>query len=268
MKHNLISKRKSYLILITAIFFLTLALYTTSCSKKEPPVPPPKQSKEEPDEPMGKIKGLIIKGLTAIFGEKGFKLVLDKDTIEKLNIIINNLKEKKQLDNISASMLTKKCFDKKKGYLMNFTEDKRIAVVLYYNFKNFDDANKIFSLVTNPKTILSGPIFYFDFNVSNKLSKNQMENLDKLNKLLTENKENIEAIITMGHTCDIGEDEYNLALSIKRAQFLTDKFCQMKINMIAIGFGEYFPAMPNINDENRAQNRRVEIIIVPKVDQK
>jgi len=253
--------KKRYLIFISIVFFSILALSTTFCSKE--PTPSPKKPPETEPQ-MGKIGKIIYDYLKSTFVGLGDKYPLDKDTIEKIEVIIKNILEKKQLEIIPTDMLTKSNCVEKKGYIMNFTEDKKIAVVLYNDFIKLEDANKIFSFISNPKKFLQGPNFYFEFNVSNRLKGNQMQNFKNLIEYLTENKEKIEAVITMGHTCDLGEDDYNLKLSIKRAQFLIDKLCHTKINLIAVGFSEYFPAVPNTSNENRAQNRRVEIVIVPK----
>jgi len=68
-----------------------------------------------------------------------------------------------------------------------------------------------------------------------------------------------------GHTCDIGSDEYNMKLSERRAESVLKYFVEKeklgKENFKTIGFGKTKPLFSNINEENRAKNRRVEIII-------
>ncbi len=67
-----------------------------------------------------------------------------------------------------------------------------------------------------------------------------------------------------GHTDDTGEEDYNLDLSKKRAQsvrdWLIERGCDPE-RLIPIGFGESKPIASNDTEENRQQNRRVEIII-------
>lgn len=67
------------------------------------------------------------------------------------------------------------------------------------------------------------------------------------------------------HTDDLGSDWYNLRLSEKRAQsaakYLIDKGIKEE-QIVAKGYGETTPVVPNTSDENRAQNRRVEIKII------
>ncbi|WP_424528085.1 OmpA family protein [Sphaerisporangium viridialbum] len=74
-----------------------------------------------------------------------------------------------------------------------------------------------------------------------------------------------------GHTDDQGTDAHNDALSLKRAQAVQQAL-QGKLSGVtfqAKGFGETRPKLPNIVDgrpvdENRARNRRVEIIFNAK----
>jgi outer membrane protein OmpA-like peptidoglycan-associated protein len=66
-----------------------------------------------------------------------------------------------------------------------------------------------------------------------------------------------------GHTDNIGDSEYNIHLSLKRAEaiktFLIENGVQ---NIIKIeGLGSGVPAYPNTSDENRSRNRRVELFI-------
>ncbi len=67
------------------------------------------------------------------------------------------------------------------------------------------------------------------------------------------------------HTDDLGSDWYNMRLSEKRAQMATKYLTDNGINedmILAKGYGETMPILPNTSDENRAQNRRVEIKII------
>ena len=67
-----------------------------------------------------------------------------------------------------------------------------------------------------------------------------------------------------GHTDDLGSDENNLVLSEKRAfevyMYLISKSVS-KERLTYLGYGETKPKVPNINDQNRGMNRRVEMMI-------
>ena len=81
-----------------------------------------------------------------------------------------------------------------------------------------------------------------------------------------------------GHTDAIGEEEYNIELSQKRAEQVM-KFLQEQgidpLRMSAQGFGESRPIGSNRTDQGRAKNRRVEFHVedidpslIPKGDDK
>lgn len=73
-----------------------------------------------------------------------------------------------------------------------------------------------------------------------------------------------------GHTDSVGTEEYNLELSLRRAQQVMEELrtggvLQEKVR--SVGHGERYPVAPNRNPEGRddaqgrAQNRRVEVVI-------
>ena len=69
-----------------------------------------------------------------------------------------------------------------------------------------------------------------------------------------------------GHTDSTGSDQYNQALSQRRANAVSSYLATQGVSqqrMIAQGFGESRPIADNSSEAGRAQNRRVEIQIVP-----
>ena len=70
-----------------------------------------------------------------------------------------------------------------------------------------------------------------------------------------------------GYTDDIGTVPYNLKLSMNRAQSVSQWLLQQGIpaaRVKPVGFGKAKPRYPNTNEENRARNRRVEIVVTLK----
>jgi OOP family OmpA-OmpF porin len=68
-----------------------------------------------------------------------------------------------------------------------------------------------------------------------------------------------------GHTDDIGDDDYNRALSERRAQAVRTYLTSRGVDPARIearGLGESRPAVANDSDDGRRKNRRVEIVIV------
>jgi outer membrane protein OmpA-like peptidoglycan-associated protein len=69
-----------------------------------------------------------------------------------------------------------------------------------------------------------------------------------------------------GHTDNVGNEEYNLKLSEKRAQSVADIFIANNFkaeNIQVVGKGSSQPIKSEDTDESRAENRRVSITIIP-----
>jgi outer membrane protein OmpA-like peptidoglycan-associated protein/flagellar hook assembly protein FlgD len=74
-------------------------------------------------------------------------------------------------------------------------------------------------------------------------------------------------VLVEGHTDDIGEEEYNLALSEKRSKSVMDYLVSRGISAERLAFrgmGETAPFIPNTSAENRRRNRRVEFLLIRK----
>ncbi len=85
------------------------------------------------------------------------------------------------------------------------------------------------------------------------------------------------AVLIEGHTDNdkfggaVGQIENNWDLSTKRAtaivNILSDNKAVKKENLTAAGRGEFAPLMSNDTAEGKAKNRRIEIILTPKLDE-
>jgi OOP family OmpA-OmpF porin len=72
-------------------------------------------------------------------------------------------------------------------------------------------------------------------------------------------------VLIEGHTDSIGSDEYNLGLSQKRSESVKERLVGFGIEpgrITTVGYGEKYPTVSNDSPENRALNRRVEVIIL------
>ena len=70
-----------------------------------------------------------------------------------------------------------------------------------------------------------------------------------------------------GHTDSVGTNEYNMDLSIRRANAVKNLLVQRGIaesRIDAVGYGETLPAATNDTEAGRQRNRRVEIKIAPQ----
>ncbi len=98
--------------------------------------------------------------------------------------------------------------------------------------------------------------------------------METLGKVLGDNKEI--AVLIEGHTDNVPYGEKGLIknnwdLSTKRAtaivNILTENNNIPKDNLTAAGRGEYAPIGPNSTSEGRAKNRRIEVVLTPKLDE-
>jgi len=100
----------------------------------------------------------------------------------------------------------------------------------------------------------------FDFNKA-YVKKIYYPELKKVAEIL-KNNPNLK-IEVAGYTDDIGPASYNKKLSQKRAEAVKKILVKFGISpdrIVAKGYGEAYPLVPNTNDTNRALNRRVEIV--------
>jgi len=104
----------------------------------------------------------------------------------------------------------------------------------------------------------------FDTNKFN-INQNSAANLDKLAGVLIEFPDT--NVLVIGHTDSAGPDSYNMTLSKNRANAVTDYFTLSKglpnNRFTTNWFGEQSPVADNATAAGRAQNRRVNIVLVP-----
>ena len=106
------------------------------------------------------------------------------------------------------------------------------------------------------------PNITFELN-SADLKVESYKELDKVIDLMNKNPQ-IKVEIS-AHTDDLGSEAYNMKLSQRRAKSVVDYLLMHDIpqdRLIAKGYGETQPLVPNTSDENRAKNRRVELKII------
>ena len=105
--------------------------------------------------------------------------------------------------------------------------------------------------------ILEGVNFEFD---SAKLRPDAIEILAEATTVLNHRKDI--SVDVVGHTCNIGTDQYNQSLSERRAKSVYDYLVSHGIaaeRLTSKGMGETQPAFSNASREGRAKNRRVEL---------
>lgn len=230
-------------------------------------------------------KSLQINNLGAYFSETRIERKTDEVLTPEPQFIVKDIVEAPNGKWVKVSGTFKA--DKEYEYLMlgNFRDDQRTQFKAYrddcfnYAYYYVDDVlvKKVppFLLVpvkpddlTRQKLEPGKPILlkniYFEFDKDELMPRSYVE-LNKLLKIMQENPHMVIEII--GHTDNIGDDDYNKYLSRCRAKSVVTFLLENKIKPARLryrGAGEHQPVATNDTDEGRAQNRRVEFVVVRK----
>ncbi len=103
----------------------------------------------------------------------------------------------------------------------------------------------------------------FDFN-SAQIKSTFQSPLNKIADIMSRYPQT--QIVVVGHTDNVGSDQYNLDLSLRRANAVADYLVMRGVETSRMGTegrGEMEPIASNETVTGRAQNRRVEIFVVP-----
>ncbi|MEZ4967105.1 MAG: OmpA family protein [Saprospiraceae bacterium] len=162
-------------------------------------------------------------------------------------------------DNTQTMAPREDCFN----YAYYYVDDvvvKKIPPILTVPIKP-DDLTR--QTLEAGKTIVLKNI-YFEFDQDELMPRSFVE-LRKLLQIMQENPNMVIEII--GHTDNIGDDDYNKYLSRARAKSVVFFLLENKIlpqRLRYRGAGEKQPVATNNTEEGRAQNRRVEFAVVRK----
>jgi OOP family OmpA-OmpF porin len=112
-----------------------------------------------------------------------------------------------------------------------------------------DEANR---RVATGETVL----FSFDSDKIHEIGRQLLDEIVEIGKLCPD----VNVLVT-GHTDSVGDVEYNIELSERRAQAVVDylvrnDFGEERLTPVGLGFSQ--PIADNSNDESRAMNRRIE----------
>lgn len=192
-----------------------------------------------------------VTALGMVYSDASNQLDMSREKIIEQQKLLRNMQSILNAQSQSTEELRKKIADA----LVNFnTEDLSVAI------KN----GKVYVVLQESLLFPSG---------SATVNAKGKEALEKLAVVLRQNRDinvNIE-----GHTDnkDINTVKYpdNWALSVGRstaiARVLTDDFNIDPLRVTASGHSKYNPVASNATEEGRAQNRRTEIILEPKLDE-
>jgi outer membrane protein OmpA-like peptidoglycan-associated protein len=147
-----------------------------------------------------------------------------------------------------------------------------VALVLLYRKwenKSYEVFNlsQFYPISVNEKEgsidISIGNEILFDFN-SFELSELARKALEEIKRVIID-KTRLESIIIEGHTDDIGSEEYNMKLSENRANAVKNYFKNIGVDsqsIITKGCGKLKPKVPNIDEDSRKKNRRIEMSVI------
>ena len=124
--------------------------------------------------------------------------------------------------------------------------------------KNVKSTNDSASIVTQDKQQNILQIIYFDFDKSYLTQVS----LNKIKNFVNTNKETINKFIIVGHTDTMGTKEYNMKLSIDRAEAVQDILLDIGIqkeNIKILGRGEKDLSVKTGDEVAHPANRRAEI---------
>lgn len=117
------------------------------------------------------------------------------------------------------------------------------------------------ALQTDGRVVISGGIL-FEFD-SAKINPNAMQLVDKLAGVMKQYPNLNVAVV--GYTDNTGNFNYNIKLSERRANAIVDQLVKdgvSKNRLAGVGVGPLNPIASNDTEQGRAQNRRVELVLI------
>ena len=138
---------------------------------------------------------------------------------------------------------------------------KNIDLTEIKEYKEINDEElKLVPIKAGEKVLLNN--IFFEYAKATLRS----ESFPELDRITETMKENINLTIEIqGHTDNVGSNESNLKLSQDRAESVRTYLLSKKLSVnrvTSVGFGETRPVASNDTEEGKAQNRRVEFVIV------
>ncbi len=200
-----------------------------------------------------------------------------KETENRLNKkseLIDKLKNEqeiksKQIDSLRISLeeKQKRLVQLENMINQNKAEVNKLKTIINDALKSFDDT-ELNVYLKDGKVYVSMEEKLLFKTGSSSIDKRGKQAIIKLGKILEKNTDT--EILIEGHTDNVGPDKYNWKLSTERALSVVDILTEnTKIKperVTASGRGMHKPVANNYTDSGKQKNRRIEIILVPKLD--
>lgn len=178
-------------------------------------------------------------------------------------------KRNRQIDSLQQILLVKqnRLAQLEQMIEKNKDEAANLKKILNEALKSFD-ASELNVYIKDGKVYVAMEEKLLFKSGSSAIDKRGKEAIIKLGKILETNIET--EILIEGHTDNVGADAFNWKLSNERAlsvvQILTENTKILPERITASGRGMHKPVADNSSPEGKQKNRRIEIILVPKLN--
>ncbi len=199
-------------------------------------------------------------------------------TVEKLNEQIKNLEEELANLALGKDQLTDKLKDKEKLLRELMQKEaaakKRLATFkkMLKKFQSLIKSGKLNVKIRRGKMVLELPSAVLFESGKADLSEDGQKTLEEVAGILVSIRKR--EFQVSGHTDNVpiksSKFASNWELSTARAVTVVKFLQSHKLNpknLSAAGYSEYQPAATNANDKGKAQNRRIEIVLMPNLDE-
>jgi len=213
-----------------------------------------------PKEMQVRSRGNVVRGIVT---DSKTKLTLQAQ-VELFDLKTNQRISVFNSDSVNGQYLT--VIPGQSEYALHVAEPGYLFYSLHFNYEEKDQDQPLTidialqPIVKNAMTVLNN--IFFDFNQS-EIKPRSLSELDEVVKFLNGNPK-IKVEIS-GHTDNVGDENYNQQLSLKRAQSVVNYFTSKGIDaarLTQIGLGSKKPIKPNDSEENRQINRRIEFRVI------
>lgn len=202
------------------------------------------------------------------------KLIMIEENLNKKSDLIDELTDEQKQKEKEIDSLRNSLYEKQKRLAQledmidtNKAELNKLRQIINDALKSFDDSELNVYLKDGKVYVALEEKLLFKTG-SSTIDSRGRDAIIKLGKILEKNIGT--EILIEGHTDNVGPDRYNWRLSTERAlsvvNILTENTKISPDRITASGRGMHKPVADNTGDAGKQKNRRIEIILVPKLD--
>jgi len=202
------------------------------------------------------------------------KLIMIEENLNKKSDLIDDLNEEQKRKENEIDSLRNSLLEKQKRLAQlesmidkNKEEMNKLKKIINDALKSFDDS-ELNVYLKDGKVYVSMEEKLLFKTGSSTIDSRGKDAIIKLGKILEKNTDT--EILIEGHTDNVGPDRYNWKLSTERAlsvvSILTENTKISPSRITASGRGMHKPVSENSTDAGKQKNRRIEIILIPRLD--